>query len=213
MAGKKKAAELLEERAGAILARMEGREEVAREHLDAAAANLFPTLSEPKRRQIVDRAWEQHQGPPATTSGGCRENNARGKPCGTTPGPNGLCVWHDPDRAEEAASLRQKGGKNRKRGKPRDPNARPPDLSTPAGTIQYLQEAAAEAECLDLSPAKVKSMIQVATAAFQVHDTLRKEARLRRLERMLNLDEITPEEMAALSGLHEPVPGMAEEGG
>lgn len=51
----------LEERARAVLARMEGREEVTRAHLESAAANLFPGLSLFQRRQLAGRAWELYQ--------------------------------------------------------------------------------------------------------------------------------------------------------
>jgi hypothetical protein len=39
-----------------------------------------------------------------------------GEPCNATPrGDTGLCLWHDPNLAEEAAAARRLGGQKRKR--------------------------------------------------------------------------------------------------
>jgi hypothetical protein len=133
---------------------------------------------------------------------GCRSKRSDGKPCGANPGQNGYCFSHDPERAGEAAAARLKGGRHRKRGKPRDPNAPPPDLSTPAAVLAYIADCAAEAECLDLSPGKVKARLQAATTAWEVLEKVRTDARLRRIERALGLEELTLEETDSLGGLN-----------
>jgi hypothetical protein len=132
----------------------------------------------------------------------CRSTRSDGKPCRANAGLDGYCFTHSPERAGEAAAARLKGGQHRKRGKPRDPNAAPPDLSTPAAVLAYIADCAAEAECLDLSPGKVKARLQAATTAWEVLEKVRTDARLRRIEQALGLEELTLEETDSLGGLH-----------
>jgi hypothetical protein len=130
----------------------------------------------------------------------CRSARRDGGACGARPGLDGYCFSHSPAHREEAAAARVKGGLHRKRGKPRDPNAPRPSLRTPGAIVAWIEEQAARAACLDDSPASVKAALQAGLSAWSVVDKVRTDARLRRMEQALGLDELELEDLDLLGG-------------
>ncbi len=87
----------------------------------------------------------------------CNAFNLEGERCGqTTVGPNGLCIWHDPDRVADAAEARRRGqeryrevqAEQRRRSAVKAEDLPPPFELTAAGLLRMLawihQQLAAE---------------------------------------------------------------------
>ena len=113
----------------------------------------------------------------------CAFEKADGRLCGAPPGrESGLCFWHDPGKAEDLAEAQRLGGIRRKRERTIAAAYEFKGLASIEDIRRLLEIAATDALSLDLSIAKVRAVIAVASAAAKLLETGELEERIAALE-------------------------------
>jgi len=113
----------------------------------------------------------------------CTFEKRNGQPCGAPPGrESAFCFWHDPGKAEDLAEAQRLGGLRRKRERTIAAAYEFKGLASIEDIRRLLEIAATDALSLDLSIAKVRALIAVASAAARLLETGELEERIAALE-------------------------------
>lgn len=106
----------------------------------------------------------------------CEFTHPDGRPCGTRPLTTGsMCLWHDPEKSEEAAEARRLGGLRRKREKTIAGAYDLAGLGDIGSVRRVLEIAVLDALGLDNSLARSKVLIGAAGAAAKLLEAEREE--------------------------------------
>ena len=112
----------------------------------------------------------------ADTRRRCKGVHDDGRPCGAPPLRQGtLCLWHDPDKADEVAEARRLGGLRRRREKTIAGLYDVAGLGDVASIRRVLEIAVLDALGLDNSLARSKVLIGAAGAAAKLLEAEREE--------------------------------------
>ena len=113
----------------------------------------------------------------------CTELAATGKPCRAKPQRDSpFCFWHDPGNEEEVAEARRLGGLRRRREKTVSGAYDFNGLNSVEDIRRLLEIAAVDTLGLDNGIARVRALVQIATAAAKLLETGELEARIALLE-------------------------------
>jgi len=119
----------------------------------------------------------------ATTADGkrCRAPALQGRP---------FCFAHDPERAQERADARQRGGYNRRTPKATDPEGYPTRLRSVGDVQAVLERALADTWAQENSGARTQALVRLAHGALKALEVGDLEGRLAALE--ARLEEAAP---------------------
>lgn len=115
----------------------------------------------------------------------CIARRTDGKPCrAAAAAGRDYCLWHDPERGDEQARARHKGGKA-KAGRDLSPSAdaaNPITLATPADALAILSKTINDLYRLENSVARGRAVIAGVAAFAKLYETSVQEARLNAVE-------------------------------
>lgn len=116
----------------------------------------------------------------------CTATTTTGRPC-QAPAQQGrpFCFAHDPERAQERADARQRGGYNRRTPKATDPEGYPARLRCVADVQAVLERALADTWQQENSGARTQALVRLAHGALKALEVGDLEERLARLEARL----------------------------
>jgi hypothetical protein len=107
-----------------------------------------------------------------------------GRRCGAAPARGrSFCLFHDPERTEEAAEARSLGGKRRRRETLVLAAFDLGDLGTAEGIARLVEVVVADALALPASPARGRVLLQAAGLGLRLLEAAEFEERLAALER------------------------------
>ncbi len=101
-----------------------------------------------------------------------------------------LCFTHDPERAQERAAARRRGGHNRRTPKAEDPSGYPTRLRSVADVQAVLERALADTWAQENSGARTQALVRLAHGALKALEVGDLEERLAALE--ARLEEAAP---------------------
>jgi hypothetical protein len=114
---------------------------------------------------------------------GCAAVKESGEPCGTPPITDSeFCLWHDPDRHQDAAEARRLGGLRKRREATLAGVYDVGNLDSVGDLRQLLRIAALDALGLDNSIARTRALVSIALAGARLLDLGELEDRLAALE-------------------------------
>jgi hypothetical protein len=138
-----------------------------------------------KRRHPPQAAAAQAE---AVEAGRCAASTQAGAPCAMAPlTGESHCFQHSPAKARARADARRKGGHNRRTPpSAREAGAEVPTLKTAADVLREVEEALADAKCLENSARRAAAVVGVLGLALKVHEVGAIEERLAAIEERLN---------------------------
>src|SRR5687768_12595409 len=116
----------------------------------------------------------------------CRALRDDGQPCQATPrGESGYCIWHDPERQEEAAEARKLGGQRRRKERVIAGAFDFEGLGSVESIRRLVEVAAVDTLGLENSVARARTLAYLAQTARQLLETGELEERMAAVESVI----------------------------